>query len=158
MRHPVLHKVCGMLIGFHQPAIRETHMATCECQVCFADRPDVCYSLVATDFLPPLVLSSSLKHMAAMLAAERIAPLQCLSYKFADVAGALRQFARAQHIGKIVVHLPDLGTAASTVGCWVIFGGLGALGSLTMRWMVAQGQKHVVLLGRGGRWVCWIGL
>ena len=34
---------------------------------------------------------------------------------------------------------------------WVVTGGLGALGALTADWLVGQGQRHLVLLGRSGR-------
>ncbi len=91
--------------------------------------------------------------MAAMLAAGSIAPLQCLSYRFPDVAAALRQFARAQHVGKVVMHLPDSGKAANSVGSWVVLGGLGALGHLMTQWMIGQGQHHLVIVGRSGRYI-----
>lgn len=122
-------------------------------QLPHAERPDVRYSLVATDFLPPSVLNAALKRTAAMLAAGSIAPLHCLSYKFVDIAAALRQFARAQHVGKVTVHLADFGKAANSVGSWMISGGLGTLGLLATRWMIGQGQRHLILLGRSGRYV-----
>lgn len=116
-----------------------------------AERPDVRYSLVATDFLPPSVLNVNLQRMAAMMAAGSISPLQFLSYSFADVAAALRQFSRAQHVGKVVVHLADVGRAANSIGSWAVVGGLGALGTLLTSWMIGQGQHHLVVLGRTGR-------
>lgn len=117
-----------------------------------AERPDVQYQLVAIDFLPPPVLNASLLQLATMLAAERVAPLQQLVYSFADSVSAFRQFARAQHAGKIVVTVPSPAeTAHSSCGSWVVSGGLGALGALTAAWLAGQGQRHLVLLGRSGR-------
>lgn len=110
------------------------------------------HSLVAIDFLPLPVLNASLCQLASMLAAEQVAPLQRLTYSFSDVATAFKQFARAQHVGKIVVRVPEPAEAAqASHGSWVISGGLGALGALTADWMVGQGQRHLVLLGRSGR-------
>jgi hypothetical protein len=117
-----------------------------------AERPDVQYSLVAIDFLPAPVLNASLRQLASMLAGARVAPLQHLTYDLADAVGAFRQFTHAQHIGKIVVRVPPPAEAAHQAGgSWVVSGGLGALGALTADWLVGQGQKHLVLLGRSGR-------
>ena len=116
------------------------------------ERPDVQHSLVAIDFLPLSVLNASLNKLASMLASEQVSPLQRLSYDFADAAAAFRHFARAQHVGKIVVRVPEPAEAAqASCGTWVVSGGLGALGALTADCMVGQGQRHLVLLGRSGR-------
>ena len=110
------------------------------------------YSLVAIDFLPLPVLNASLRQVASMLAAARVAPLQHLTYDFPDVIAAFRQFTHAQHIGKIVVRVPAPAEAAREAsGSWVVSGGLGALGALTADWLAGQGQRHLVLLGRSGR-------
>lgn len=138
----------------------DTLFTMCVVQSLFAiiaERPDVHYNLVATDFLPASVLQSSLRHMAAMLAAGRVSPLQNLVYGFADVAAAFRQFARVQHIGKIVVQLPGADAATCKHGTWVVSGGHGALGRLTARWMAGQGQQYLLLLGRSGRYVSLAG-
>ena len=117
-----------------------------------AERPDVQYNLVAIDFLPLPVLSTSMNQLAGMLGANRVAPLPHLDYAFADTAAALRQFARAQHVGKVAVRLPEpAGNVQPCSGSWLVSGGLGALGALTSGWMAGQGQRHLVLLGRSGR-------
>jgi hypothetical protein len=117
-----------------------------------AERPDVQHSLVAIDFLPPPVLNASLRQLASMLAGASVAPLQHLTWDFTDAVAAFRQFTHAQHIGKIVVRVPPPAEAAHQSGVsWVVSGGLGALGALTADWLVGQGQKHLVLLGRSGR-------
>ena len=117
-----------------------------------AERPDVQYRLVAIDFLPGSVLNANLRELAHMLAADRVAPLPHLAYSFEDSAAAFRQFARAQHVGKIVVRVPPPAeTAQSSGGSWVVSGGLGALGALTAAWLAGHGQRHLLLLGRSGR-------
>lgn len=110
------------------------------------------YDRVAIDFLPPSVLSASLRHLSAILAENSVLPLPGLAYCFADAVAAFRQLAQAQHIGKVVVRLPPPAeVAASSGGSWAISGGLGALGVLTAGWLSGQGQRHLVLLGRSGR-------
>lgn len=91
-----------------------------------------------------------------MLAARQIAPLPTLTYSFAKIHTALRQFANAKHIGKIVVELAgatgDEGKGASNgPGQWIIAGGLGALGQIMAEWLAGEGQNHLSLLGRSGR-------
>ena len=102
------------------------------------------------------VLQSSLSQLAAMLECGEVQPLQCLAYSFADAVPAFRQFARAQHVGKIVTRMPaPASPAASEEGgslwSWLISGGLGSLGVLIASWLAGQGQDHIVLLGRSGR-------
>ena len=110
------------------------------------------YTLVAIDFLPLAVLNASMQQLAGMLAANRVAPLPHLDYAFADTAAALRQFARAQHVGKVAVRLPQpVDSAQQGSGSWLVSGGLGALGTLTSEWMAGHGHRHLVLLGRSGR-------
>ena len=91
-----------------------------------------------------------------MLERGEVEPLQCLAYSFADAVPAFRQFARAQHVGKVVTRMPaPADTAASeedgSLGSWLISGGLGSLGVLVADWLAGQGQAHIVLLGRTGR-------
>ena len=117
-----------------------------------AERPDVQYSLVAIDFLPPSVLNASMRQVASMLAGARVAPLQHLAYDFPDAIAAFRQFTHAQHIGKIVLRVPPPAETAQTAGgSWTVSGGLGALGALAAEWLVAQGHGQLMLLGRSGR-------
>ena len=74
----------------------------------------------------------------------------------ADAVAAFRQFTHAQHVGKIVISIPPPApephqAPAGASGSWVISGGLGALGALAASWLVGQGQRHLLLLGRSGR-------
>ncbi len=91
-----------------------------------------------------------------MLAARQIAPLPTLAYPFAKIHTALRQFANAKHIGKIVVELGgatgDEGRGSSNgPGQWLIPGGMGALGQIMADWLAGEGQHNLSLLGRSGR-------
>jgi hypothetical protein len=91
-----------------------------------------------------------------MLEHSQVHPLPTLLYSFSDAMSALRQFTRAQHVGKILTRIPHtVGKGASeedsSAGSWVISGGLGSLGMLTAEWLAVQGQLHIMLLGRIGR-------
>lgn len=68
-----------------------------------AMRPDVQYSLLAIDFVPPSIMGTMLSGIARSLARGTAKPLQALSYGLASTAGAMRAMMQAQHTGKIVV-------------------------------------------------------
>ena len=101
------------------------------------------------------VLQASLQHVAGMLHARKVAPLPRLTYSMPSILVALKQFAQARHIGKIVLSspqaLPGSGQVPDKAAAWIVTGGLGALGVLTGEWMVANSAKRIVLLGRTGR-------
>ncbi len=59
------------------------------------------------------VLQASFVRVVAMLAAARAAPVQALTFPFSSVMPALRQFAHAKHVGKIVTEMPLASQAPS---------------------------------------------
>jgi NADPH:quinone reductase-like Zn-dependent oxidoreductase len=59
------------------------------------------------------VLQAGFRRIAAMMAQGGAAPIQALTFPFADVTAALRQFSHARHIGKIVVRLPPTAEPAA---------------------------------------------
>ena len=92
-----------------------------------------------------------------MLVRNQVKPLPALVYDFADLPTALRQFATAKHVGKIVVRLPTAAVdavptaARDTDRAWIVSGGLGALGTIAAKWLAGQGRRNICLLGRSGR-------
>ena len=68
-----------------------------------AMRPDVQYSLLAIDFVPPAIMGDMLSGIASRLARGTAKPLQASSYGLGSTAGAMRAMMQAQHTGKIVV-------------------------------------------------------
>lgn len=64
------------------------------------ERPDVDFYVVAVDFLPATVMGRSLGHMSALLARGAASALVRVGHAMNDVAPALRQLMRAQHIGE----------------------------------------------------------
>ena len=82
--------------------------------------------------------------------AGQIQPLPTVVFPIQEAPDALRQLSAAKHIGKVVVRVPSaLPMPEQAPGRWIISGGLGALGSLSVQWLVRQGmlcmqtiQKH----------------
>lgn len=116
-----------------------------------AERLDVQHCQVALDFLPRTILHSSLYKLAHQLATGLLSPLQHMAFEIADAAAALRQFAHAQHVGKIAVHVQTPVDRTFVACSWAISGGMGALGMMAATWLSGQGQARLVLLGRTGR-------
>jgi thioester reductase-like protein len=89
-----------------------------------------------------------------------LTPLPYRVFPVSQGAEAFQHVARARHIGKVVLSLQGADAAAvptiedsATFGpdaTYLIVGGLGGLGLATARWLVSQGARHLVLVGRGG--------
>ncbi len=75
-------------------------------------------------------------------------PLPVQTFDLEKSADAFRYMATAKHMGKIVmaqsVHSPVIHANAT----YLITGGLGGLGLIFARWLIEQGARHLVLLGR----------
>jgi NAD(P)-dependent dehydrogenase (short-subunit alcohol dehydrogenase family)/acyl carrier protein len=95
----------------------------------------------------------------------RLAPLPYRVFPMARVSAAFRAMAQAKHTGKIVISLRDHGqpivpAAAVADGdhqvsfpadaSYLISGGLGGFGLAVAKWLVDNGARHLVLLGRRG--------
>lgn len=120
----------------------------------FQERPDMQYSLLAVDFLPPDVLNSTLTHLSGELSAGRIKPLRQITHSMGSVANAMRQLSQASHVGKVVASTDrlkehaylDLSTSVT------ISGGVGGLGLMISEWIVNNCKYPAVnLLGRNGK-------
>ena len=87
--------------------------------------------------------------------AGAVKPIPQVIFTLGAAPAALRQLAAAKHIGKVVVQVGPVGQntahkAAAERGRWIVTGGLGGLGSLSSHWLVTQGIRHFILLGRSG--------
>lgn len=74
-------------------------------------------------------------------AAGAIDPLAPLAYSLADAPAALRQLSSARAIGKIVTSAPLASGRPSQeagTGRWLVSGGLGALGTLSARYVIDE--------------------
>lgn len=64
----------------------------CRCHLSSStERPDVRYSLVAVDFLPPAVIGETLHKVAGRLSSGELRPLRHISHSMGSVAAAFRQ-------------------------------------------------------------------
>lgn len=123
-----------------------------------AERPDVRYSLVAVDFLPPAVIGSTLAKVARQLASGVLAPLRSIAHRIGSAAAAFRQMIQASHVGKVVVSAERSGSAPPatqprSLPCLAITGGSGGLALLITQWLVQRsGPAYIRLLSRSG-WV-----
>ena len=87
-------------------------------------------------------------------------PLPLCVFPIGEVVDAFRYMAQAKHIGKIVLTLHDQEVhmvprearlaLLRADGTYLITGGLGGLGLRVAQWLVQQGARHLVLLGRRG--------
>jgi NAD(P)-dependent dehydrogenase (short-subunit alcohol dehydrogenase family)/acyl carrier protein len=76
-----------------------------------------------------------------------------------EAVNAFREMAQGRHIGKLVLSMRDASAVLiapapaapvsfSAESTYLITGGLGGLGLQVARWMVEQGARHLVLIGR----------
>ena len=121
-------------------------------------RPDVGYHVF---YLADLAASEP-DRLTRMLT-EGIAALDAGTYPLPpvrrfdldDIEDAFRYMSQSRHVGKIVVVRPDRpasaeGTAMDSDGTYLVTGGLGGLGLEVAQWLIDQGARTLVLVGRSG--------
>ncbi|SHN35299.1 type I polyketide synthase [Rhizobacter sp. OV335] len=107
------------------------------------------YDLGDAAYADPRLLRPMLTELQAGLQDGSLKPLPVTVFDFAQAADAFRHMAQARHIGKIVLRLPV--AAAFEIradACYLVTGGLGALGLHTARWLQRSGARQLALLGR----------
>ena len=118
-----------------------------------ATRPDVAYfpfDLLDISMQDPSLIATLLKELMAEFKQGTLKPLPNKVFPIQDVVSAFKYMAQAKHIGKVIVTIPPTPTTELPPfsGSYLITGGLGALGLVVARWLVAQGARHIVLTGR----------
>lgn len=111
------------------------------------------------------VLNMSLMNRVTQLYSEgKISPVTPLKvFTAQNVEEAFRYFQKGQHIGKIVVSMPNDTTTLATAtsinrnsvsfnpdAAYLLVGGLGGLGRAVSIWMAERGARHLVYLSRSG--------
>jgi phthiocerol/phenolphthiocerol synthesis type-I polyketide synthase C len=106
----------------------------------------------------PGYVGDLLRRVATGIAQGAWAPSPVRTFPVADTAAAVRCLAQGKQIGKVVVSLeagalPAVHTTDRSVECdaeatYLITGGLGGLGRAVATWLVEQGARHLVLMGR----------
>ena len=105
--------------------VRMLVLAVTSCAPCRAERPDVSYSLVAVDFLPPPAVNATLTRLARDLSNGALHPLPRVLHELRAVRAALRQMSQARHVGKIVVRARTMQQQhgeCKASSAWLMFG------------------------------------
>jgi acyl transferase domain-containing protein/threonine dehydrogenase-like Zn-dependent dehydrogenase/NAD(P)-dependent dehydrogenase (short-subunit alcohol dehydrogenase family)/acyl carrier protein len=88
----------------------------------------------------------------------RIGPLPVTAFPASQVAEAFRTMSRARHIGKVVVDFRGQQVRAQRLPparfrddrTYLVTGAFGGFGRALVSWMVREGARHLVLVGRSG--------
>jgi acyl transferase domain-containing protein len=120
-----------------------------------AVRPDVGYRVFDAGTMAdaePALFQGCMADILPALAKGQIAPPPLDVRPLAAAQEALRQMARARHMGKLVLSIAP--SAADTVpvradGAYLISGGFGGIGLGAARWLAERGARRLVLIGRG---------
>jgi NADPH:quinone reductase-like Zn-dependent oxidoreductase/acyl carrier protein len=106
----------------------------------------------------PDLVGRVFKDVMALIESGQLKPIPHRSMPISQVEEAFRFMAQAKHTGKIVLTSRDADAVPIVVEAtkhrfqpnrsYLITGGLSGLGLTTARWMVEQGARHLVLLGR----------
>ncbi|QRK05992.1 type I polyketide synthase [Archangium violaceum] len=105
----------------------------------------------------PALAGSLLRQVVALFADRTLSSPPVRAFPLSHAEEAFHHMAQARHIGKIVlcpdvspeVRIAPLAGAVRPDGTYLITGGLGGIGLVLARWLVEQGARHIVLLGRG---------
>ncbi len=118
-------------------------------------RPDVTYA--AFDLLErfqaaPHEIVGILQGLMPAFQGQELRPLPHQTFPIEAAVSAFRHMAQAKHVGKVVLTFSEATDTqqptVSDAGTYLITGGLGALGLQVAQWLVEQGAKQLVLLGR----------
>jgi myxalamid-type polyketide synthase MxaB len=103
----------------------------------------------------PALIQAMLAEVVAGLKEGSLKPLPQRIFLLQEATSAFRYMAQAKHIGKIVVtqvsqevNEPITAKPVRADATYLITGGLGGLGLRTAQWLVAQGARYLVLVGR----------
>ncbi|HET7771595.1 MAG TPA: SDR family NAD(P)-dependent oxidoreductase, partial [Chloroflexota bacterium] len=114
-----------------------------------AARPDVAYTVVYLGDVPPTTIQTLWERVRAGLRARTLRALPRRVYGMAEAAAAFRYMAQAKHIGKLVVRVaPAPGVRGD--GTYLVTGAFGGVGTQVVRWLVREGARSLVLVGRRG--------
>ncbi|MBF6468391.1 SDR family NAD(P)-dependent oxidoreductase [Nocardia beijingensis] len=107
----------------------------------------------------PELLRVPMRASHAALRAGRYQYLPYTAYPVSELAAAFESVARSDQIGRVVLDLrevcpmvrPAIGyPRIDPDGCYLVTGGFGGFGAATARWLVAEGARKLVLVGRSG--------
>ena len=110
----------------------------------------------------PTEALDALQRCMELLRSGAIKPLPLAKiFEASEIQEAFRSMQGGQHIGKMVVNMPDEPETLQAAKPWpevrfrsdrsyMLVGGLGGLGKATAGWMAEHGARHLVFLSRSG--------
>ncbi|MFF7942352.1 SDR family NAD(P)-dependent oxidoreductase [Nocardia gamkensis] len=107
----------------------------------------------------PELLRTPMRASHAALRSGTYRYLPYTAYPVSELAAAFESVARSDQIGRVVLDLreeqpmvrPELAhPRIDPDGCYLVTGGFGGFGLATARWLVAEGARKLVLVGRSG--------
>jgi acyl transferase domain-containing protein/NADPH:quinone reductase-like Zn-dependent oxidoreductase/SAM-dependent methyltransferase/NADP-dependent 3-hydroxy acid dehydrogenase YdfG/acyl carrier protein len=110
------------------------------------ERPDARF--LPLDLLRnPARIGRTLQALAPLFADGRLRPAAPRVHPLHEARTALRTLQRAQHVGKLVLAVPQPARMRADAA-YLVTGGLNGLGWLTAGWLAERGAGHLVLVGR----------
>ncbi|MEM8505854.1 MAG: SDR family NAD(P)-dependent oxidoreductase [Cyanobacteria bacterium P01_D01_bin.1] len=94
------------------------------------------------------------KELGDLFEQREFSPLPIKTFSIQESQQAFRYMQQAKHIGKVVLTLPAIASSQDRTvsingnSCYLITGGLGALGLKVAQWMAEQGAQQIALMGR----------
>lgn len=122
------------------------------------ERADVAYFLVDDYQVEPALTQSCLRQVVQLVEAEKLKPLPKQVFSLQQVTSAFHYMQQAHQIGRVVIMHPMLAQRTGKVethtpkfradATYLITGGLGGLGLQMAQFLVEQGARNLVLIGR----------
>lgn len=98
--------------------------------------------------IKPSLIQSLLKEIKEKFDSRIYSPLPQKVFSFSQVTEAFRYMQKAQHIGKIIIKMPQKKNYYQSDASYLITGGWGDLGLFLAEKLAEKGVKYLVLLGR----------
>ena len=118
-----------------------------------AARPGVRYSVIFLGEViaaQPDLIQSMLQEIVRGLEDSSLQPLPLKVFPIREATDAFRYMAQARHIGKIVLSQDVKRGQLLEEATYLITGGMSGIGLHVARWLIRQGARHLVLVGRRG--------
>lgn len=106
------------------------------------ERSDIIYNLLAVDLMPEFFVQKGLRDLCVLLAKGNFKPMTGVRFSLSNIQKAAAAFKSPYNIGKIISSSGQGQNTSRNV--WIISGGLGALGKLTGKYFLAQGNDVVI--------------
>lgn len=119
------------------------------------ERPDVAYhNFDVSDASFRHINKQILEKVAGLVAAGDLSPLPTVAYGLDEIEEAFSVLSRGASIGKLALSFrddrdgPERPVAIGADETYLVTGGLGALGVVTVRKLVREGARHIAILTR----------